>query len=879
MRLPPWVRRWARLMARLFPPNWSTAQRADLADLLVDAARTGGVEGRDRGKAPIHLIGYVARNTLICAWDAAFEWVSAGARIPTRGYGMGALRGLLRRPGYAVPALLTLALGIGINTAVFSVLYGVVLRPLPYPEPAELVQVFGADPERDERFASVSLPDASDWQERSETLAALAAYTILPSDLIYVADGTASGVQTAWVSHSFFDVMRPAPRAGRFFTRSERDDDPMVVVVSERFFRQRLGSNPAAIGGTIELTGRRYRVLGVAPASMAFPSPGIDVWTPLSTIPASEIPLHLREVRILNAVGRLSEQHTADEARAELTSIAMGLSEEYPDTNERLRGATVRPLQDGIVGSARSALVLLMGAAVLVLAIVCVNVANLAVARESRRETELAVRAALGASAARRTALVLSEGLVLALTGGVIGLVGAVFATRWLTSSAATVIPRAAEIGVQWPVAWFSLVAALGTGVAFSILPGRRAARADLAGRIRSGSNRIGGDGRARRLLIGIQTALSLGLLIGAVMMITSLANLAEVDVGFETEGLVVAEITFPSSRYPENADYLARYWATLEAFRGIPGVRSASAVRRFPFRGTGEGVPWSVPGIKLPPEETSAQLLQIAPDYFRTMGIPFIEGFDVPRSLDAEGLIPVVVTRSVAERAYPGEPAAGRLLNIGGIELLIRGVVDDVLQSGLVEEATPLIYVPQEAIPRRGAWFVLSTDGAPGVLQRVRDAVRTADPGQPISELATAQSLLSEQLARPALFTSLLSFFALSALVLSALGVYGVVAFGVERRRREIGVRMALGADRGRVRAMVVRDGMTPIMAGAVFGLGASALGARVMESLVFGMGVRSPAVYALAASTIVGTGVLACYLPARRASNIEPTRALEGE
>jgi predicted permease len=877
------VRVWAKILVWLYPPGFRESVGLDLSRLLVDGAG-------DAGRRPGGLWVFMAWNTVLSIRDAVLEWIESARRISRakRGGRMNmartvrhAARALLRRPRYSIPALLTLTLGIGATTAVFSVLQGVILRPLPYGNPKQIVEVFPADIERGNRFASFSLPDVRDWAVRTRSLEALGAYTTLPSDRIMTGGGDAIELETAYVTAGFFESLGVQPELGRYFTDDEHFSDNRVVVASHAFWMRGLGGAADVVGRTLTLNGDAYVLTGVMPPTFDFPSMDVEVWVPLSVIPASSTPFEIRELRLLNGIGRLSEGVDAARAQAELSSIARALSREYPDSNERITSATIRSLHEGMVGDVRPALLVLTGAAGLVLLLVCANLANLALAREAHRGPDLAVRAALGASRSHRMGVVIAESLLLALAGAASGLALAVWGTDLLLSRSSGAIPRAHAVDMDWQLAVFALAVAVATGVLFSILPALRAGRANLAERLsRAGRGSV--SPRIKGGLVVSQVAFSVVLLVGAALLVRSLWSLSRTDPGFDAENLVVADITFPTSRYPERPEYLQRYTETLDALAAIPGVSAVGTIRRFPFRGSGEGIRWTVPGVTPDGAEgTSADFLQVSPGLFNAMGIDFVEGADFEPNAGRDGRSLAIVSETLARQAFGGEPAIGRMLSIGNENVLeVVGVVRDVRQTALDRAGAGMMYVPQFWSPRRGAAFVLRADRDPaGVIAAVRDVVRAQDANQPITLLSMATEIVGGQIARPRFFTLLLAVFAALSMTLSAVGVYGVVAAGVAQRRREIGIRMAIGANRLDVGALIVREGMAPVAIGLVVGVIGAFASTRLLESLLFQVRVSDPLTYVVALGLLAIVGALACYLPARSASGTDPVRALAPE
>jgi putative ABC transport system permease protein len=881
------VRAWARTLERLYPPSHRRRVGIDLSRMLEDQASDAAARG------PGAILAFLTVNTAVALRDALLEWGEAVSTLKGTGAGGGVgmgtmaralgqvLRGLSRRPGYAVPILVTIALGVGANTAMFSVLYGVVLRPLPYPDADRIVLADGSDPARGDRSAHFALPDVRDLAEGSQRLAQLGAYTTLPSDLVLTGDGEAREVETAFVSTGFFEALGTGPLYGRTLGRSDEIGDDRVVVVSHAFWVQHLGGELEAVGRPLVLSDASYRVVGVMPASFAFPTPRTEVWVLLSTIPSSSIPLEIRGVKLLDAVGRLSAGSTLSQAESELSGLAAALAERYPDENGRMPAVALTPLHQGLIGGVDRALAVLMAAALLILVLVCANVANLALAREASREPEMALRAALGASGARRAAVVVTESLALSLTGGAIGLAIAWWGTDLLVGASAGTLPRAEAITPDWRMAVFSLASSVAIGLAFALLPGLKAGGRDLADRLRAGSGRSA-PVSGRGALVASQMALAMVLMVGSTLLVRSLWSLRAVDPGFDTDGLVVAQLTFPSSRYPERPQYLQRWNEMLDGLAAIPGVEGVASVRWFPLRGPGEGTRWSVPGQ--PTDEggdrPQAYLLQVSPDYFRIMGIPLVEGSGFDASAGRDGRAMTVLSRSLALAAFGGEPALGKTIEIGGIELEIAGVAQDVRQQEIGVSTHPTLYIPQLLSPRRGQAFVVrSSRAAPDVMREVRALVASQDPSQAITELAPAREIVSGQADRSRFFALLLVAFASLALVLGAVGVYGTVAFRVARRRREVGIRLALGAEARDVRRLLLRQGIRPVAAGILLGLVGTLWLVRAAASLLFQVGVYDPLSYGAAVTTLLGVALVACWLPARAAARLDPVRTLAAE
>ena len=878
------LRAWARALARLYPPGFRSRFGVDMRRLLLDRA------GEARRRSTSALAWFVIANTALCMRDALVEWATLAGETWTKArsgavgtsgwYGLRlAIKGLLRRPGYTVPVLLTLVLGIGANTATFTVLNAVVLRPLPYPSSDRIVKVAPRAEDGDGEGA-FSLPDVRDWEARAASVAALGAYGTLNSDLVYTAGAQAVEVETAFVTAGFFGAMGTQAELGRLPTVEEELGDNRVVAVSHAFWRQSLGADPAAVGRTIPLSGHDYVVAGVMPEWFAFPSERVEVWAFLTTIPASSTPYHVRDLRLLDVVARMEEGVTVEQASADLSSVARGLAREYPESNDGLTAASVTPLHRHVVGDADAALLVLMGAAGLILLITWANLANLALAREAQRGPELAVRAALGASRLRRAGLVLTECVVLSVAAGAMGLILAAVGTDALLTYGDALLPRAHEITPDWRVAAFTLLVSLATGVGVAFMASARAGRADLADALR-GAGRGSAKSRARGFLVVSQVSLSVVLVVGASLLAKSLDALSRVDVGFEPEELVVAYMTFASDRFPERSDYLPRFDATLEALSSLPGVAGVTSVRRFPFRGEGEAAEWTLPEAPEEEEGTRANLVQVGPRFFETMGIRVLDGVaDFDPADVASGRLVMIVGASVARAAFPGERAVGRSLAVWGDELEIVGVVEDIRQRDLRGDATGIVYVPNALWPRRAAAFVVRAEpGAGDLVPAVRSAVQRLDQQQPITELAHAADIVAEELGRDRLLTLLLVLFAALALTLCSVGVYAVVAFGVARRRREVGIRLALGAEPARVRALVVRQGMVPVAVGIAAGMGLTLAASRALDRVLFSVAGFEPIAYGGTIALLVAVGLAACWLPARSAASDRAVEALAEE
>ena len=788
-----------------------------------------------------------------------------------------ALRGLRRRPAFTAMVIATLALGIGANTALFSVLDAVLLRPLPYPDPDRLVRVWPTSAEDPGSTAPFSVPDWEDWARRNRTLEAIGLYSTTPSDQSITTDRGAFELETAYVTAGFFEALGAPPLLGRAVEPSDGEGDPRVVVLSHRAWTQRFAADPSIVGDAVDLEGSSFRVVGVMPADFAFPDASTEIWVPLEVIPSSSIPTQLRPVRFLEAVARLAPEASIEQATEDLSGIARALAEEHPDTNAWIGGALLRPLHESIVGDVRTSLLLLFSGVGILLLIGCVNVAHLLLARAAARRQEIAIRGAMGAGRGRLIRQLLTESLVLALLGGLAGVGLALVGVRWLVAGAGDLLPRGGEVAVDLRVLAFALAAALLTGLLFGLAPAWRVSRdATHAAAGRRATSAIGGG-----TLVAIEAGVALILLVGAGLMVRTLDRLHRVDPGFEPEGLLAVELTISDARYPERAQYLAFYREAMERFAALPGVEEVGSIRRLPLRGDGEDLAYRVPGRPEPEDaEPTARILQVSPGAMRALGVPLLDGRDLaPSDRDPEAAV-ALANQAFAREAFGGASPVGRTIEAAGIEITLVGLVGDVRQHALDQPAVSTVYLPQELSPRRGMTFLLR--GARGGVEPlalagdVRAALQQMDPAQPITEIAAMEQIVRDSVSRPRLLTALLVGIAAIALVLAAVGVYGVIAQQTSRRVAELGVRTALGARRSALLAMVVRQGMAPVVIGVALGALAALFVTRWMESVLFEVAPADPTTFALASVTLLVAALAATTIPALGATRIDPVAAL---
>ncbi|MDZ7780543.1 MAG: ABC transporter permease [Gemmatimonadota bacterium] len=795
-----------------------------------------------------------------------------------------AVRQVRSSPGLFVAALLTLALGVGGTTAMYSVVHGVLLQPLPYPDEERVVRIWPAAPgDPDGGRQSWSIPDMRDWRERSESLTAIGAYSTELGGLV-VADGGGSPeeVPTAYVTPGFFEALGTPPALGAALPAEAEETEPRVVVLSDGYWRRRFGADPSVIGGTLETQQGGYRIAGVMPPGFAFPSPETELWTFLANVSQSSVPWRLRQVRVFEGVARVAAgpggaPTDLAAAEEELGSVARSLARDVPDTNEGITSVELMPVREAIVGDVRTPLALVAGAIVLTLLIACANVANLLLARGVMRRREFELRASLGAGRGRLVRQVLVESLFLSISGGLVGAGLAVLAVPVLVSGADGLLPRAEAISVDGGMLLVALAAAVGTGLLVGLLPALRVGGTGLgSGRGTAGA----GAGEARGVLGGLvfaEVGLAVVLLVGGGLLMRSFAELTAIDPGFEPDGLLVADMVV--SGYEEADAYLGFRDRLLAELEAIPGVTGATTAKEFPTRGTGERMSWALPGDPppVPGEERTAQLLNVHHDFFEVMEIPVLRG-TLPEG-DPE--LALVVNERLAREAFgSAADAVDATLRVGEYDVPVRAVVGDVLHTDPAEPPPPMAYIDDRVNARRVFSFIVRVDGDPvSFVAPLRRAVEEVDERQPVRSVYTAGSAYADAVAQPRFFAFVMTLFAAGATLLAVVGIYGVVAYSVRRRTHEIGVRVALGADLAGVQRLVVSRALKPV----VLGLGVGLLGAAALSSLLRGMLFGVPALdlptYAGVGLLFLAVAVLASWVPARAAARVDPKEALQAE
>ena len=786
-----------------------------------------------------------------------------------------AIRQLTKSPGFTIVAVVTIALGIGATTAMFSVINGVLLRPLPYQDADRLMQVHEILP----RFGRFSVAPATflDWRQQNTVFERIVALTTGSATFM-----DASGperVTNAAVSWDVFEMLRVRPALGRGF-RAEEDapGKTRVIVLSHGMWQRRFGSDPNVLGRPVTLNGEPSTIVGVMPANFYFPSRQTEFWTPIGLNPANAS----RGGHFLGVIARLKDGVPVAQAHAEMKGISERLAAQYPQASAN-ESAEVVPLHEQIVGNIRPALLTLMAAVAVVVLIACANVANLLLVRASVRAREIAIRSALGAGRRRLVLQMLAESFVLACAGGGLGLLLAYLSVQPIRSLSAGSIPRVNDVSIDTPVLLFAIAVSIATGFLFGLAPAWQAGRAGVTEVLKEGGRSMGGPGGRwlRSGLLVAEVALSIVLLVGATLLLRSFARLTSVDPGFSPENVLAFRVALPNTSYPQPHNRMAFFDRLLTKLDEHPQVTAAGVVQTLPMRGdyylsvTIDGRPAPKPG-----EGLSANHRVVSPGYFTALGIPLLRGRTfTDRDTDKSPMV-AVVDESFVEQYFPGEDPIGRGIDIGnGTDGFyeIVGVVGKVYHHGLETKRNPTMFVPYKQDVFRNMWVVARTDGDPAQLSSfARQTVREIDGALPAFSMTPLATVVSESFAQRRFSMLLLAVFAGVAVFLAAVGLYGVVAYSVSQRTQEIGVRMAIGAGRSDVLGLVVGGGMKLALVGVALGLAGALALSGFMRTMVFGVTPLDPASYAVTAAALLVVAALACYVPARRASRVDPIVAL---
>jgi putative ABC transport system permease protein len=793
------------------------------------------------------------------------------------------LRSLRRSPAFTLVAVLCLALGIGANAALFSVINSVLLRPLPYPEPERLVRVYETMADSGPG-GGAAVPNYRDWAAQSTAFEALTAWVRGSHNLQL--SGEAQRIRTTEATPNLFRMLHARALRGRVFVPGQ--DEPgrsPVVVISEALWRQRFGGDPSLVGQAIRLDGAPYTVIGIMPASFAFPPlsrEATDAWLLYEPQP---VLAQSRSAHFLNVAGRLKPGSSLEQASAQLKQIAARIEKAFPREQEG-RSVLLQPLRESIVGRTRPALMILFSAVFLVLLIACANVANLLLARAAVRQREVAVRLALGAGRSRLVRQFLVESLVLALAGALLGLLLAYWGLTALAPLVKMALPLSGGMPLDGRVFLFLLAVAAFSGIAFGLVPALQASRGDVRESLAEGAGRTTADGGQRRFrsaLVVVEIALSLLLLIVAGLLLRGFLNVSKVNPGLVSQGVLTTHVALPGA----GSQNVPRFYRPmLERVRALPGVRSAAVISMLPVQSSGTSGSYAVEGRPpVPtPQMPMAEIRLASPGFFRSLGIPLLRGRDFDER-DGDGKPSKIIVNDVlARKEFPGQNPLGQRIFYDGYSLEIIGVVGDVHQAGLDQAPLAEIYKPytdtQYADLLSDMSLVEKTSGDPGAMAGdVQRAVHAVDPGVPLYAVLTMDQVISDSLASRRLMLWLLGLFAGIALILSAAGLYGVISYLVAQRTREIGMRMALGAQARDVLRLIMGQGAGLTAAGIVLGLLGALAATRVLENLLYGVSARDPLTFAGIAVLLALVALAATWLPARRAARVDPMVAIRNE
>jgi putative ABC transport system permease protein len=800
------------------------------------------------------------------------------------------VRMLAKSPGFTAVAVIALALGIGANTAIFSVVNAVLIRSLPFKDPDRLVMVWERNRPRNRDQNVISPANYLDWQDQNTVFEQMSAVFDYRANLTGVDDP--EELRTQVVTANFFDLLGVNAALGRTFVAEEgMEGHDNVVVLGQSLWKRRFGGDPAMVGKTIKLSGQDFAVIGIAPADFQFLIKGgsltgkqAELWMPMTFSPNSRV----RRGRHMTAVARIKPGITLAQAQADMDGIAANLEKQYVEFNTGW-GVNLVPLRTQLVGAIRPALFVLLGAVAFVLLIACANVANLLLARAATRQREIAIRTALGAGRWRVIRQLLTEATVLAALGGGFGLLLAMWGVDLLLALTPKDLLGLQRVGIDYRVLGFTFAVSVLTGVLFGLAPALEASRPNLNESLKEGGRGAVTGGRSHRLrdlFVVAEIALALVLLIGSGLMIRSFARLQSVDPGFDANSLLTARVLLPNLRYGQDPQCKAFFKQLTERVAALPGVRSVGTVSYLPIAGLGAATRFDIEGRPpLPPgQQLVGDVRVVDGGYFGTMRIPLLRGRTFSeRELTDESHV-VVINETMARDYFPGEDPIGKRVTISmkdeNVPSEIIGVVRDARYVALDTAVRPMTYWPYPELVYSGMTLVVRTEGEPLALaEAVRREVLAIDNDQPIADVRTMEAWVSDSVSKARFSTMLLGIFAGVALLLAAVGIFGVMSYAVSERTHEIGLRMALGAQTSDVLALVVRQGMVLALIGVGIGLGAAFVLTRVLASLLYGVSATDPLTFAVIAVLLASVALFACYLPARRAAKVDPMVALRYE
>jgi putative ABC transport system permease protein len=807
-------------------------------------------------------------------------------------------RSLWKRPAFTAIAVLTLALGIGANTAIFSVVNSVLLRPLPYQNSARLVMIWGNFQKLNMERISAKVAEFEDYRSQTQTFEQVAAFENQNLNLTGIEQ--AERISGAGVTANLFSLLGAQPQLGRTIAADENQmGHDKVVVISDGFWRRRFGGQAAAVGQNLKLDDEDYRVIGVMPSSFQFPHASFpfgqpaDIWRPL-TYTAEQVAQRRGPFR-LHVIGLLKSGVTLDQARSEMNALGQRFQTSYrgyrgPQGEDGGWQITVASVQEEVVGRSRRALWLLFGAVTLVLLIACANVANLLLVRAALTQKELALRAALGASRWRIARQLLVESLLLALPGGAFGLLIAWWGVAALSKLQTTNLPRLQEVNVDGRVFVFTALLTISTAIVFGLLPAWRAAKVDLQHALKEKRAAAIGDWRHhywRNLLLVGEVALSFVLLVGAGLLVNSFLRLQRTNPSIATARLLTVEINLPESRYPQPAQASSFFQELVSRVEALPGVEAASASTSRPLSGMARNDPFAIEGRPLDPANISfAGWQMVGANYFSTLGIPLLRGRDLTlRDMDEKSPAVAVINETMARRYWPNEDPIGRRITLGSPRpdnpwVTIIGIAKDLPHRAIDSAPEPDWYLSRPAGPQRNRILFVRTAGKTEELAApIRAVVASIDRNQPVANIRSLSEVIAGTVAPRKFNMMLFALFAALAVVLAALGIYGVMTYSVTERTHEVGIRMALGAQKHQVLQLIIRKGMTITLIGVAVGLATAFALTRLLATLLFGVTPTDALTFAAASVFVVLVALVACYIPARRATKVDPLTALRAE
>ncbi len=791
---------------------------------------------------------------------------------------------LLKNPGFTLIAVITLALGIGANTAIFSIVNSVLLRPLPYPNADRLMTIWEDHTRRDGPAREwTSPPGFEDWRDQAKSFDHVVAIQGWQPTLTGQRDP--EQLAGAQVSHNAFETLGVAPAHGRsFHPEEDQRGVESVVIISHGLWRRRFGADPSLVGKSISLNGESHLVIGVMPEGFKFPIiANADIWRPIQPVLGPGCQRGCITIRVM---ARLKSGATEAEARAELNTIASRLEQQYPDTNSKV-GVTLIPMHEFLVGPVKTPMVVLLAAVAFVLLIACANVANLLLARSAGRAQEIAIRAALGAGRARIARQLLSESLVLAVIGGAAGLLLSYWLIDLLVKFSPQGTPRLDEIAMDWRAVGYMIAITTLTGLLFGAAPVWRLFKADLNQALRDGGKGAWGAISGRRALgalVVAETALALTLLVGAGLLIRSFIQLQRVAPGFNPRNVLTAVVTLPQAVYPRPDQITSFYSRLLERLRAMPGAQAVAIVSSLPLAGFDSDAGFVIEGRPAPQpgQGPVAWYSSVSHDYFRTMGMRLIAGREFTERDNENAPKVVIISETTARRHFPNENPIGRRIGNGRPEgwREIVGVTADVKHFGLSQDARASMFFPLRQLSSRRMNVVARAASDPASLtSALRGSVASIDGNLAVSNINTMEEITAQSIGQERFTLILLAVFAALALALSAAGIYGVISYSVTQRTREIGLRVALGAEAGAVLRLVIGQGMLLTLIGVGIGMAGAVALSRLMKTMLFGVSPTDPLTFIGVGALLALVALVACYIPARRASKIDPMIALRCE